>query len=108
MVDDQLGGHNGVDQGRVPTLGGNGITQAGEVDERGLAQNVVTDHARGKPGEIAVAPAFYQLQKRFAQYGRITASHEVFGVHARCVRQGVVSAGLDFLDSRTGVEVVEI
>src|SRR5690606_8598704 len=40
VVDDQLGRHHRVDLGRVTTGLGDGITQAGQVDQCGLAENV--------------------------------------------------------------------
>ncbi len=61
VVDDQLGRHHRVDLGRVPALLGDGITQAGQVHQRGLPEDVMADHTRRVPGEIQVALAVDQL-----------------------------------------------
>ena len=86
-------GTTGIDLGRVAALRGDGIAQAGEVDQRGLAEDVVADHARRKPREVAVAPALDELPQAVVEDGRVAAAHEVLGVHARGVRQPVVGAG---------------
>ncbi len=57
MVDDQLHRHHGIDLRRIAALLGDRIPQAREVDERGLAEDVVADDARRKPREIQVALA---------------------------------------------------
>jgi hypothetical protein len=40
---------------------GDGVAQAGEVDQRGLAEDVVADHAGREPREVEVALALDQL-----------------------------------------------
>jgi hypothetical protein len=67
MVHDQLHGHHGIDGGRVATLLGNRIAQAGQVDQRGLAQDVMADHAGREPGKVALALAFNDLREVFGQ-----------------------------------------
>ena len=95
MIHHELRRHDRVDQRRIAALGGNRIAQAGEVDERGLAENVVAHDARRKPREIQVALALDDLPERRGKRGRRAAAHEVLGEHARGVRQLVVGAGLD-------------
>jgi len=60
-----------------------------------------------KPREVQVAPALDELPQARLEDRRIAAAHEVFGVHARRVRQLVVRARLDGIDRGTRVEVVE-
>ena len=93
---------------RIAALGGDRVAQAGEVDERGLAENVVAHHARRKPREIEVALALDDLPERSGQRGRVAAAHEVLGQHARGVRQRVVGAGLDRVDRGARVEEIEL
>ena len=107
VVDHQLGRHHRVDQRRVAALQGDGVAQAGQVDQRGLAQDVVADHARREPREVEVALALDELLERRGQHGRVAAAHQVFGQHARGVRQLVVGAGLDGVDRGARVEVIE-
>ena len=107
MVDDQLHRHDGIDLRRIATLLRDGITQSREVDQRGLAENVVTHDARRKPGEVQVAPAFDQLCQRCIQRRWIAAAHEVLGEHSRGVWQAVVRARLDRVDRGPCVEIVE-
>ena len=54
MVDHQLRRHHRVDLRRVAALQRDGVAQAGEVDQRGLAQDVVADHARREPRKVQV------------------------------------------------------
>ena len=64
VVDDQLHRHDRIDLGRIAALLGDRVAQAGEVHQRGLAEDVVADHARREPREIQVALAFDQLLQR--------------------------------------------
>ena len=107
VVDDQLHRHHRIDLRRIAALLGDGIAQAGQVDQRGLAEDVVADHARREPREIEVALALDQLLQRVGERRRIAAAHQVFGQHARGVRQRGVGAGLDRLDRCAGVEIVQ-
>ena len=107
VVDDQLHRHHGIDLGRIAALLRNRIPQTRQVDERGLAEDVVADDARRKPREIQVALALDQLPQAGLEDRRIAATHEVLGVHARRVRQLVVRARLDGVDGGARVEVVE-
>ncbi len=61
MIDDELGRHYRVDARRVTALVCDRIAQAGEIDQRGLAENVVADHACRVPGKIQVAAALDDL-----------------------------------------------
>ncbi|MOA23158.1 hypothetical protein D3C78_1437620 [compost metagenome] len=108
VVDDQLGRHHRVDLGRVAALLGDGVTQAGQVDQGGLAEDVVADHARRVPGEVQVALAVDQLFQRRGQARRLAAAHQLFGEHAGGVGQFPPGASLDRLDGRAGVEVVQL
>ena len=108
VVDDQLRRHHRVHLRRVAALQGDGVTQAGEVDQGGLAENVVAHHAGREPREVEVAFALDELLQGFGERGRVAATHQVFRQHAGGVRQSVVGAGLDGLDSRTDVEVIQM
>ena len=108
VVDDQLRRHHRVDLGRVAAHVGDGVAQTGEVDQRGLAEDVVAHHAGREPREVEVALALDQLLQRIGQRGRVAATHQVFGQHARGVRQLVVGAGLDRIDRGTRVEVIQV
>ena len=107
VIDDQLGRHHRVDLGRVTALLGDGIAQAGQVDQCGLAKNVVADHARRVPGKVQVALAVDQLLQRGGQVLRIAAAHQLLGEHARGVGQLAPGANLDRLDRLTSVEVIQ-
>ncbi|KAF1053120.1 MAG: hypothetical protein GAK43_01589 [Stenotrophomonas maltophilia] len=107
VVDDQLGRHHRVDLGRVTALFGDGIAQAGQVDQRGLPEDVMADHARRVPGEVEVTPTLDQLLQRGVQALRFAAAHQLLGEHARGVGEGIPGAGLDRLDRRAGVEVIQ-
>jgi len=107
VVDDQLHRHHRVDLGGVAALVGNGVAQAGEIDQRGLAQDVVAHHARREPGEIQVALAFDELLERIGERGRVAAAYQILGEDAGGVRELVVGAGLDGFDGFSRVEVVE-
>ncbi len=61
MIDNQLHRHDGIDLGRVAALLMNSVTQAGQIDQSGLPQDVVTNDARRIPGKIEVLAAFDQL-----------------------------------------------
>nr|GEU28025.1 hypothetical protein [Tanacetum cinerariifolium] len=105
MVHHQLRGHHRVDQRRVAALQGDGVAQAGQVHQRGLAEDIVAYHARGEPGEIEVAAALDQLRQRSVERGRVAAAHQVFGQHARGVRQFGPGAGRDGIDGFARIEV---
>lgn len=77
MVDDQLHRHHRIDLGRIAALIGDGVAQAGQVHQRGLAQDVVADHARREPGEVAFALAAGDLLQAFVQQRRLAAAHQV-------------------------------
>ncbi|MNP05728.1 hypothetical protein D3C76_976860 [compost metagenome] len=108
VVDDQLGRHHRVDLGRVTALVGDGVTQAGQVDQRSLAEDVVADHACRVPGEVQVALAVDQLLQRSGQVRRLAAAHQLLGENAGGVRQFFPGTSLDLFDGRAGVEVVQL
>ncbi len=108
VVHHQLRRHDRVDQDRVSTLGGDGIAQPGEVDQRGLAQDVMANHAGREPGEIQLLLALDDLLERSGQRGRVAAAHEVLGQHARRVGQLVIGARLDRLDRGARVEEIQL
>ena len=57
-------GTTGIDLGRIAALLRDGITQAREIHQRGLAEDVVAHDARGEPREIEVTPALDELPQR--------------------------------------------
>jgi hypothetical protein len=107
VVDDQLRRHDRVHQRRIAAFLRDGVAQAGQVDEGRLAEDVVADDARREPREIEIAAALDDLLQRRHQRDRVAAAHEVFGQYARGVREGVPGAGLDLVDCRAGVEVMQ-
>ncbi|MNN31589.1 hypothetical protein D3C81_1452840 [compost metagenome] len=107
VIDDQLHRHHRIDLGRVTALVGDRITQASEVDQRGLAEDVMAHHARREPREVQVATALDQLLQRVGQRGRVAATHQVFGQHARGIRQRGIGTRLDGIDRGARVEVVQ-
>ena len=57
VVDNQLGWNHRVHLRRITALQGNGVAQTGEIDQRGLPENVMAHHTRRKPGKVEVALA---------------------------------------------------
>ena len=107
MVDDELHGHHGVHLRRVAAFGRDRIAQAGQIDQRGLAQDVVAHHAHRIPRKVAVAPPLDELHQAFVEDGGLAFAHQVFGMHARRVGQRVPGAGAQRVDGGAGVDVVE-
>ncbi|EEW10900.1 hypothetical protein VMD_16450 [Vibrio mimicus VM573] len=92
VIDNQLSLHHRIDLRGVATLFGNRITQASQIDQRGLAENIVAHHARGIPREVEIAFTLDNLQQTFAQLLRRAAAHQIFGQNSRRVRQSLVRA----------------
>ena len=107
VIDDKLGRYHRIHLGRIATLICNRIAQAGQIHQRGLAQNIMTNHAGRIPRKIQIAPAFDQLFQRIGQYGRITAPYQLLRQNARGVGQALVRAWLDGIDSSAGIEIIE-
>ncbi len=107
VVDDQLHRHHRIHLRRIAALGRDRIAQAREVDQRGLAQDVVADHAHREPREVAIAPALGDLQQAFVEDRGIAAAHEVLGMHARGIGQRVPGTGAKRFDGGARVDVVE-
>ncbi|MGF6552072.1 hypothetical protein QFZ96_007208 [Paraburkholderia youngii] len=107
VIDDQLRRHHRIHERRITALRGDRIAQARQIDERGLAQNVVAHDARREPRKIELAFALDDLFQRSGQCHRIAAAHQVFGEHTRRVGQLVVGAGFDRVDRGTRIEEVE-
>ena len=107
VVDDQLHRHHRVHLRRIATEIGDGVAQAGEVDERRLAEDVVADHARREPREVEVALALDELAQVVGDARRLGAADDVLGVHARGVGQRGPGPGTDRVDGLAGVEIVE-
>ncbi len=107
MVHDELHGNDGVDLGGVAAFGRNGVAQAGQVHQGGLAQDVVADHAHGVPGKVDVAAALDELQQVAVQLRGIGAAHKVLGVDAGGVGHACPGAGREGIDGGAGVDVVQ-
>ncbi|MCY1431435.1 hypothetical protein D9M71_474030 [compost metagenome] len=107
VVDDELGRYHRVDQRRVTTLVGNGVAQAGQVHQCGLAKNVVAHHTCREPWEVQIALAFDELVQRCSQCCRVATADQVFCQNTRGVRQCVVGARADCVDCRAGVVVIQ-
>ncbi len=107
VIDDQLGRHHWIDLRRITAGIGDGIAQAGQIHQGGLAENVMADHACREPREIQILATLDQLAQRGLQRGRVAAAHQVFGQHARGVRQRGIGTGLDGIHGGTGIEIVQ-
>ena len=112
VIDDQLHRHHRVHLRRIATLFGDRIAQAGQVDQRGLAEDVVADHARREPREVEVAAAIDQLQQvgiahRPAVNEYVCLADDVLRMHAGGVGQRGVRAWTERFDGGAGVEPVE-
>ena len=108
MIDNQLHRHHRIDLGGVAALLGDGITQARQINQRGLAENVMTYDTGREPREVEFAFDFDDLLQAGADDGRIRATHYVLGVHARGVGQFVPGARGDVVDGGTRIEIVEL
>ena len=108
VINDELGRHHRVYARRVAALLGDRVAQAGEIDQCGLAEDVVTDHTRRVPREIEAAAALDDLPQRFVEVRSIAAAHQVFGQHACRVRQAIVCSSCHRLDRGVGIEVVQL
>ena len=111
VVDNQLGLHHGVYFGRIAAFVGNRIAQAGQIHQRGLAENIVTHYARGKPRKVDFLLALNQLREPGIERGLVDivgAVYQVFRQNAAGVGQGVVAAGGDGLAGGAGIVVFEI
>ena len=108
VVHDQLGGNDRVDLGGIPAFLGNGIAQAGQVHQRGLAQDVVAYDTGRIPREVQIPLTLDQLLEGIGQHRRITAANQLLGQDTGGVREFVVGTGLDVFDRLAGVEVVQV
>ena len=108
VVHDQLHRHHRIDLCRVAALLGDRIAQAGQVDQCGLAEDVVADHARREPREVEVAAALDQLGQVGIQHVGLGAPHQVFRIHPRRVRQAVPGAGRKRLDRFARIEIRQV
>ena len=108
VVNDKLGRHHRVHLGRITALLGDGITQAGQVYQRGLAKNVMADNAGRVPGKVQVAFALDELLERIGQILRRTAAHQLLCQNSGSVWKFCIGPRLDRIDRRTGVEIVQL
>ena len=67
----------------------------------------MADHACREPREVALALALDELDQALGDDGRIRLAHDVLGVDAGGVRQAVPGTGLDGIDRRASVEVIQ-
>jgi len=107
VIDDQLHRYHRIDLRRIAALFGDRIAQTGQVDQCGLAEDVVADHPRREPREVEVAAAFDQLQKVRVAHRRIGLADDVLGMHARGVGERGVGARAQRVDGGAGVVPVE-
>ena len=61
VIDDQLGRHHRIDLGGVSPHVGDSISQTRQVNQSGLSEYVMTNHARWIPGKIHVLLTFDNL-----------------------------------------------
>ena len=107
VINDQLHRHDRIHLGRVTTLIRNRITQTCQIHQRSLTENVMTHHACRKPRKVEITLTLDQLLERRRQCRWIAATHQIFGEHARGVRQFVPGTRLDCINGFTCVEIVE-
>ncbi len=107
VVNNQLGLYHWVDLGRIATLGGNGITQASQVHQRGQAENVVSHHTGRIPGEVQITLAINQLLQGIGQRVRLTAAHQLLRQNARGIGQLFIGTGLNGVDRLAGIKKVQ-
>ena len=108
VVNNQLRFHHRVHFGRIAALLCYRIAQASQINQRGLAKNVVTHHARRIPGEIKVAFAFNQLFQGVCQCFGFAAANQVFSQNARGIRQRRVGTGRNCVDRFFGIKITDI
>src|SRR5690606_14722485 len=108
VVDNQLRRYHRVDLGWVTTGLGDGITQAGQVHQRGLTEDVMANHPRRVPGKVQVALAVNQLLQRRGELVRLAATYQLLGQHPRGVGQLGPCSGLDSVHGRWGVVVIQV
>ncbi len=106
VIHDQLHRYHRVHLCRVATLGGDGLAQTGQVHQCGLAENVVAYHACRVPRKIHVAAALNQLHQIIIDVHWLGLAHDVFGMHARGVRQLGPRPRLQRFHRITRIEVV--
>ncbi len=68
----------------------------------------MADNPRREPRKVQVTLALDKLVQRGIQGRRITAAHQVFSQHPRGVRQRGIGAGLEGLNGRARVEIVQL
>ena len=85
MINDQLSWYDWINFRWIAAHVCNRITQASQVNQSSLTQNVVTDHACGIPWKIEVLFAFDELFERVGERGWITAANQLFCEYFRCV-----------------------
>ena len=101
----KTGGRNNL--GRITALCGDGFTQAGQIHQCGLAEDVVADHPRREPREVDVALAFDQLPEECVASRWIGAAHDVFGMHPRRIRQACPRTGLERFNRFPRIEKIQ-
>ena len=115
VIHDELRWHDRIDFGWVAALLGNRIAQTCEVNQRGLTENIVTDHTRRKPRKIHGLLAFDELGQAFGQIVWVLAwadviarfTHQLLCQYTRCVGQGFIRACLNRVNRGAGVVVVD-
>ena len=107
VVDDQLGRYYRVDFGRVTALPGNGITQPGQVNQRRLAENIMTNDSGWIPGKIPFTTAFNYLAQAVGQTCIIATTYQLLSQYPGAVREPVIAASLDSFYRCARVEIVQ-
>ena len=86
MVDDELRLHDRVYFRGISAFCLNRVSEAGEIDERRLAENIMAHDTRGIPRKIKILFAVDQLFQRVGELGRVALAHQILGEQARGVR----------------------
>ena len=107
MVHHQLGRHHRIHLRRVAALRGDRITQAGQVHQCGLTENVMAHHACWKPRKIQVLTTLDELLQRIGQCGGVAAAQQIFRQHPRGIRQPGIGARLNGVHCGTHIEVIQ-
>ena len=67
VIHDELCRDHRIDFRRITPLIGDGVTQTSEIDQRGLAQNVMANNPRRVPGKVQLALDLNYLPQRIGQ-----------------------------------------
>ncbi len=112
VVDDQLGGRERVDRGRVATEVAHGLTHGGQVDDRRDTGEVLHDHPRGRvldllAGLTVSVPSGDRPDIVCSDVRAVLGAQQVLQQHLEAVRQAGDIEAVAF-DAREAVDLVRL